>query len=134
MSEAINIDIVGQWFEARRQLALLKAHELVLRDAVFKSAFPNPVEGSSNKLGLGNGYQLTGKHVVNRTVDVALLSTLTGRLSAEGINVDLLFPQKPSLSKTEYNKLTAEQRGLVDNVLTIKNGSSDLSITQPVEE
>jgi len=121
------IEKISEWYKTSKELAELKQREHFLRMAVFNGFFPEPKEGTNN-FPLPDDFVLKGKYNINRNVDKAALTALTPNMREDGVNVDELFEWKPELKKSVYNKLTNEQRNLVDQVLKIKPGSPGLSV------
>ena len=121
------LEKISEWYNVARQLAKLKQQEHFMRVAVFNGFFPEPKEGTNN-FPLPDDFVLKGKYNINRNVDKAALTALTPNMREEGVNVDELFEWKPELKKSIYNKLTDEQRNLVDQVLKIKPGSPGLEV------
>jgi hypothetical protein len=127
------------WFKLKAKLAKIKGEEAMLRSRIFKFYFPTPTEGSKdNKVPLndGTGAILQADHVINRTVDEQQLEALKEAMFAEGSNLpqfDLtkLIKWKPELAKTEYNKLTTEEKQIFDRCLVVKPGSPQLDIKIP---
>ena len=129
---------LNEWYKLHEQLSALKAKEALLRGKIFKGMFPNPVEGTNN-VPLSEGWVLKGKHVINRSVDQAALTSLAtvdaathmSVLSSHGISADSLVRWKPELVTSEYRKLSEDQRQIFDQCLTIKEGSPALEIVLP---
>lgn len=118
------------WYELKKQLASLKTQESLMRRKIFGHCFPEPTEGT-NSYELPDGYVLKGTHVLNRDVDRGALDAGRTMLQEHGLNVDKLLDFKPSLVKREYNKLTAEEKKVFDQILIVKEGSPQLEIVQP---
>lgn len=119
------------WSQLQADLASVKAAEMLLRTKIFKALFPNPVEGT-NSVPLGTeGWVVKAQYKIDRTPDVALLTAKAAELREKGVPVDSLIRTKPELAKTEYNKLTDEQRHEFDQVLTIKPGAPAIEIVLP---
>ncbi len=119
-----------RWYEVKAELDKLKFRESQLRRFVADGFFANPVEGT-NTFTLSDGYQLKLVHSINRKVDDAVLVTQRENLIALGIPVDKLIKWSPELSKSEYNKLTADQKAAFDVVLVASPGSPQMSIVAP---
>lgn len=127
------------WFKKKAQLGKLKGEEAMLRSRIFKHYFPSPVEGSrENKVPLndGTGAILQADHVINRTVDEQQLDGLKLAMFQEGsnlpqIDITRLVRWKPELVKSEYNKLTTEEKLVFDRCLVVKPGSPQLEIKIP---
>lgn len=123
---------IEQWYELQAKLKQIKASEMLLRTKIFKALFPNPVEGT-NKHELGDGWVLNATYSLTRDIDPGALQAVREKLVENRINPDKLVNYKPSLIKSEYNKLTAEEQQLFDSVLIIKPGSPQLNIVLPVK-
>lgn len=120
------------WWKLQEKLRKLKAEEAQLRRSIFGLAFPDPKEGTNN-YELDDGYVLKGGHTITRTVDKASLDIHKEALKGAKIPVAKLVEMKPSLVKSEYNRLSDEQRKVFDECLTIKPGSPSLSIELPAK-
>lgn len=123
---------LATWYQLQEQISKLKSQEALLRAKIFRASFPTPKEGTNSApLNDGTGAVLKATHVVNRTVDVAALTVLTPTFAAKGIQVAELTKTKVELVISEYRKLTAEQRQLFDQALTVKDGSPQMEIVIP---
>ena len=126
---AYNKDHIAEWYSVAKQMAALKSKEHLLRLRLAAFFFPEPKEGT-NKVPIPEGqrWHLKMKHVLNRTVDEAALMASREDLTTAGVSVDKIIKYKPELAKSEYNKLTDEQKKLVDRCLTIKPGTPQLEL------
>lgn len=130
---------IATLYEMQEQLAALKSAEAMLRRRIFDHFFPNPTEGSKdNKYPLndGTGAVLQADHKVNRKVLEPELDVLKAKVRAEGSNLpklpfNKLVKYTPELVKSEYNKLTAEERQLFDEALDIKPGMPEVKVVIP---
>lgn len=118
------------WYNLQKELARVKVAEMLLRKKIFDYHFKAPKEGTNTKP-LDDGYALKGGYVINRNVDVALLTNFNEKLMAAGVSIDKLVKYEPKLAVSEYRTLTQEQRQLFDQVLIIKPGSPSLEIVLP---
>ena len=118
------------WHAMQSQLSALKAQEALLRSKIFKSFFPNPIEGT-NTAPLAEGWVIKATYPITRKPDAALLVSMGPELRAAGIRMDEVIRYKPEVAITEYKKLTEEQRHLMDRVLEIKPGSPQMEIMLP---
>lgn len=118
------------WYKLQEDLSRIRNQEMLLRKKIFDYYFPAPKEGT-NTYPLPDGYALKGGYVINRTVDVALLTNFNEKLKDAGVSVDKLVKYEPKLAVSEYRTLTEEQRQLFDQVLIIKPGSPSLEIVLP---
>jgi len=136
---AVTPEDLKTWYALKQELDRVKSAEAMLRSRIFKHYFPTPTEGTKdNKVPLndGTGAIIQGDYVVNRNVDEAQLDGLRAAMFAEGSNLpqlDLtkLIRWKPELAKSEYNKLSDEERQVFDRCLVIKPGMPGLEIKIP---
>lgn len=119
-----------KWYVLQDQLKALKHTESILRKRIFSHYFPTPAEGN-NDIELADGFLLKGTYPITRKVDEGAFTTLKETFREKGINPDNLVDWKPSLVKAAYNRLTAEERKLFDQVLTIKPGSPSMKVVLP---
>lgn len=117
------------WYEMQQELKKLRVKEGVLRNKIFKHYFPDPKEGT-NKAPLPNNFYLKGTYPFDRKVDEGALSVLSEQFAKHNIVQDDIIKQTPSLIKKEYNKLTDEQKHIVNQALIIKPGSVALEIIE----
>jgi hypothetical protein len=104
--------------------------EQALRKEVFALFFPAPIEGT-NKFDLPEGWALKGTYKIDRKVDEQAVPAVTEALRSMGVNVDLLIGNEPKLKTATYRELTAEQRVIFDQALTIKPGSPTVELVAP---
>lgn len=140
---AVDAEYLAKWYETAEQLRNLKATEAMMRGRIYEHYFPEAkagaegTEGTNNHdLDDGTGAVLKAKRVVDRKVDEAALDAYKSSSKEEGSNLpklpwNKLVAYKPELVKSEYNKLTDEERHACDGVLIIKDGSPQLEITIP---
>jgi hypothetical protein len=117
------------WYQQQAQLAELKTAEVLARKELAAFYFTEPVEGSQNRMPLGDGFDLKLTHGINRNVDEAALANVTAAaVKKHKLNLDELFPMKPTLSLSAYRDLTEAQRVFVDSLLDIAPGTPKLEI------
>ena len=119
-----------EWDRLGKELARIKAAEMLLRVKIFGCYFPTPVEGT-NDYPLANGYVLKGKYTINREVDEGAFKVLSDELRKQNIIPEKLVQYKPSLVLREYRGLTAEEMHLFDQCLVIKPGAPAMEIVLP---
>lgn len=120
------------WFQNNMQLKKLRDAEAVERRALADYYFtPEPIEGT-RRIDIGGGYDLVVKRSISRSVDEAALANVTAAQAKKlKLNLDELFPMKPTLSVSEYRNLTDEQRAFVDGLLNIRDdGLPSLAIAE----
>lgn len=128
---AVTVQTLAEWFNAKKELAALKSKEALLRSTIVKHFFPSLVEGTNKQFDkdlLGEGYRIVAKVPYTREVDPGILEALIPQMRQKGIVVENLFRWKPELELKEYRKLTEEEMHLVDQCLTIKEGSPQVVI------
>jgi hypothetical protein len=133
------VEDVAKWYKLKEQLTELTAAEAMLRRRLADHFFPTPTEGSAeNKYSLndGTGAVLQMDHKIYRTVLEPELDAYKAALKVEGNNLpklplNKLIRYKPELAKSEYNKLTEEERKACDTFLNIKPGMPDLKVGIP---
>lgn len=136
---AVTPEDLKTWYGLKQELDRVKAAEAMLRSRIFKHYFPNPVEGTKeNKVPLndGTGAIVQGDYVINRNVDEAQLEALREAMFAEGSNLpqlplDKLIKWRAELAKGEYNKLSTEEKQVLDRCLVVKPGMPGLEIKIP---
>jgi hypothetical protein len=104
--------------------------EQALRKQVFAAFYPVPKEGT-NTLDLADGWKLKGVYKLDRKIDDAALPAVTEQLRGMGVNADTLVAWKPELKTATYRELTAEQRAVFDQALTVKPGSPTVELMPP---
>ena len=128
--DEITQETLTQWYNLSKLLKKTKASEILLRKKIFEGKFPKPVEGAKNKVNIDQYYVLKGTYVLNRNVDVGAYKSIQEKLRELDVS-DEVVEWKPSLKKSEYNKLTDDQKLIFDQCLIIKPGSPALEIVLP---
>lgn len=126
----VNIEKLEKWYNMQEELKVLREAESVLRNEIFKVAFPNPKEGT-NKLDLPEGWVLNATMPITRKVDLAAFLALKEELEAAHISPDKMVKFLPELELKQYRCLTEEEVQLVDQFLIIKEGSPQMKIVMP---
>lgn len=126
---------LATWFKMSEELTKLKVAESLLRKRLFDHFFKDPKEGT-NDYPLDEGYVLKGQRIVNRKVVEADLEALKDAIRADGSNlpklpINKLVKYKVELVKSEYNKLSDEDKKIFDRALEIKDGSPSMDIVKP---
>lgn len=128
---AVTTNTLAEWFNAKKELAALKSKEALLRSSIVKHFFPTLVEGTNKQFDdelLGSNFRIVAKVPYTREVDAGILEALVPQMREKKIPVEKLFRWKPEIELKEYRKLTEEERHLVDQCLTIKEGSPQVAI------
>lgn len=133
---------IDEWWKAKQQLDKWKGVEAMARRRIFGDFFPTPVEGTNTHI-LENEWQLKGIRNITRDVDSGALTVFMQPMEIDGvrqnfnifeqhnINTAKVFRYKPELVLGEYRDLTDEQKQIVDQVLTIKDGMPGLEVKPP---
>jgi hypothetical protein len=125
--------LLEEWRLAKAEADSVKpilAKEQELRKQVFAAFYPAPKEGT-NTLDLAEGWKLKGVYKLDRKIDEAALPAVTEQLREMGVNADILVKWSPGLKTATYKELTAEQRAVFDQALTVKPGSPTLELVAP---
>ena len=112
------------------EIAPLQAQERLLREKIVRTFFPEPKEGT-NKMPLSAGWELKYTHTIKRDVDYGVFQAMLPKFTEANIGAAACLRQKWELEKKQYNTLTAEQKMLFDQCLTIKPESPQLEIVLP---
>lgn len=133
---AVTMEDLTAWNDLQEQLRKIKASEMILRQKIWAGLFVAPVEGT-NTVALGNdGWELKGVRSIDRKIQLEVLQAMAvenGPLHQAGIRAADLVEWKPELKIKEYRTLTAEQKLVFDQCLTIKDGSPQLKIVLPAK-
>lgn len=128
--------VLQAWLDASNALTAAKAVEADLRTQVV-AMYPFEADEGTERIPLNNGYELKVVKKLNYTLnnkDDATDKALT-KLEAMGergkLIADRLVSWKPTLSISEYRELSAAERGIIDEVLTIKPGLPTLELIEP---
>jgi hypothetical protein len=120
-------ELLRRWYLLNSQRATINASEILCRKELAAFYFPVAREGT-NALPLGDGHVLKLVAGYERNVDRDACIATEQAMRDAGIDFDALFVWKPSLAKRVYDKLTDEQRLMVDSVLSIKESSPQLKV------
>lgn len=126
------VQALVKWNEMQEQMRALKVTEMALRKQLFTHYFPTPREGT-NTVPLAAGYVLKGGYTIDRSVDIGAFNANKEEFAKNNIAADSMVEFKPSLKKSVYNTLTAEQMNIFDRCLVVKPGSPSLEIVLPAK-
>lgn len=116
------------WWRQQVQLRALKTAEVLKRKDLTKFYFAKPRVGV-NRLELDFGYDLVFKHYLDYSVDEAAFTAVKGAdWKKHKIDPDDLVRWKPELNIKAYNALSTEQKRFVDEFITTKESTPQLSI------
>lgn len=142
--EAERTRLLLDWEAQKTALEVAKEREMIARKAVVNFAFdPNKTSGTE-RVELGNGYELKAVKKINygwikdeagklnkKLIDRALekiekIGGAVGELVAER-----LVKWEPSLSLTEYKQLDDKFKKVIDEVIVTSEGAPTLEIIAP---
>lgn len=116
------------WYLLQQQLDTVKGKEIVQRKMLAGFYFPKPDMGT-NRLDLGGGFDLKLVHKQNiKVLQEEVDAVKPAHIKKFKLPWDDLFVYKPSLNMSVYNKLSAEQKLFVDNLLEISDATPSLEI------
>ena len=148
---------IQHWLTSKTTLDTAKTDESDWRGRVTGTLFPQPKKGTQ-RYDLGGGYKVKLQHVLNYTIGNkdavddagakvsvrAQVEALEDKVAAMGDAHRVLFEGvvtwKPEVSGSAYEKLDPndavhlEVRNAIDELLTIKPGSPQLSFEEPKPE
>lgn len=128
--------ILMEWHEAKADLERAKDREMTARKAAFSACFEAPKEGV-NTLELGGGYAIKGTYKLNYILDpdVGKVEKALDKIEAMGaegkVIADRLVKWKADLSLSEYRKLDAKYKKVIDTIVTTKEGAPSLELKEP---
>lgn len=145
---------IQNWLNAKPVLEQAKSAEAEARAVVTKTLFPNPTKGTQRynlnggykiKLVYGLTYTLGDKDKVDdegKKISIeSQVRAIEEKIMAIGpearILLERLIKWKPELSGSEYEKLDSDDetqvaiRNLIDEVLTVKPASPQLTFEEP---
>lgn len=123
------IKLIETWNAANSALAVARANEKAAREALAGTLFPDPVEGSGNKIDIGYGSVLQLDHKINRRLDEAELDAIRVGIPEEVFST--IVNVKLSLSVTEWKRADDATKELFHGAVTEAPGAPSLKIVQP---
>lgn len=129
MTPEAKLQLLGEWFLKKQELAKVQASERALRDTVVSLYLPENVKKEgTNTIKLPTGDELKIVCAIDRKVDKAIFSSIIEQLLEKGVDVNEVVETKVELRVGHYKKLTEEQRNVMDECVTSKWGSPQVSI------
>lgn len=137
----MNQDKLLAWDHAKKALGAAKALEASLRQEVLKDFYDfggeaDLREGTEN-LELGNGYKLKATFKLSRKLEnkngetYKALFAIAENFEGGKLYAERLVKWSPDLSVSEYKKLPADIRAVIDECLTSKAATPSLEIVEP---
>lgn len=136
-TEKTNDQVIVEWQESVKALASAKDNETALRAQVVERMFKDHKDEGTENVELGNGYKLKAVFKLSYSLnnkDDATDKALTKleKSGPEGAFVaGRLVKWKPDLSVSEYKTLTAKQKAIIDEVLTVRPGTPSVELVVP---
>lgn len=119
------------WKDAKLQLDAFKKLEMELRKELVSENFDHEkLEGTEN-LELGNDWKLKCVKKLSYKLDNQKGATVKALAAMPSYVAERLVKWEPKLSTSEYKKLDATNRAIIDEVLTITEASPSLDLVAP---
>lgn len=133
MTEEAKLQVLFNWYTKKQELATVQAQERALRETVVNLFLPgeNGAVGGkegTNTVKLATGDELKIVRPYDRKVDKAIWSSILPQLCEAGVDVNEVVETKVELKVGNYKKLTEAQREIMDECVTGKWGSPQVSI------
>lgn len=119
------------WAANKALLDELKKVEMEQRKSMDALFFPDACNGT-NKVELGNGYELHSTHGVITSLDSSAYKLLEPEID-QSIK-DMCISWEPKLDGRAYKKIPEEKRELLDEAITTKPKAVTLKIVPPKEK
>lgn len=131
--------LLQQWIDLKANLDTLKETELALRLNIVKLTFgdfeTNPDIKGTLTYNFKDGSNIKSEAKFNVKVDAEALSFSREELiTNELIPIDLIFNYKPSLSTSNYEKLTDSQKVKLSELLSFERATPSLKYNPPKEK
>lgn len=128
-------ELILEQAKAAEQAKFWKERDAELRGMIYGQQFQNMEDGKQHTIELGNGYKLKGKRPVNYKLDKEKTKEALAELAKLGNEgpfvAERVVKWEPDLSLSEYKKLTAPQKAIIDKVLTTTPGLPVIELVKP---
>lgn len=124
-TQATEADI-AEWYTTKQELQRIQAKERALRDKIIKTYFAAPVEGT-NKVDI-TGAVMKMTYKIDRKIDLPMLNGIMSTLVQNGIPIDQLVENKPTLKVAAWRKLSDEHARIFNQCVESKPGSPSLEV------
>lgn len=129
LSEAAKMELLYNWYSKKEELKAIQASERALRETVVNAFLPeSEKKEGTNTIKLPTGDDLKIVCGIDRKVDKAIFSNILEALLEKGVDVNEVVETKVELRVANYKKLTEEQRNVMDECVTSKWGSPQVSV------
>lgn len=118
------------WKDAKRTLDAAKEAEMTMRKAIVEAHFDATKVGTQN-IELGQGWKVKAVVKQNYKLDSDAEKVEDVLDTLEDWQAERLVKWSPTLSVSEYKKLSDEDRAAIDKVLTIDFASPTLELIAP---
>lgn len=127
------------WLQISSELDKFKQKEMQLRKELASYVIGENIETlisevRTSTLKLGNGYGIKAETTINYKLDeTERVLEIIEEMRLLGLSdvSEQLFKWKPTLSESNYRKLSPEAKAIVDQVLTIKAGAPKVEFITP---
>lgn len=126
-----DMELIGEWHDAQKQLTFWKDKEAELRGEVVKRRF-NDVSAGTRHSPLNNGWKLTAVFKDNYNLDRVKGGEAYDKIEAiDPTLADFLVKYKPELSISTYKTAPDWAKALIGDALTITPGTPSLELVAP---
>lgn len=130
LPEKVSDEDLQEWAVLKAIAKEAAENEMRKRRELIAKYFPVKAEGSvTRKTPMGLSVAVT--FTVNRSIDKGILTAFTPQLEEAKVSLDAIIKNKPELVVSAYRTLTDAQRTLFDQVMTIKEGTPQITVTVP---
>lgn len=129
MTPQAKLELLFNWYNKKQELQTVQAQERALRDTVVSIYLSDEEKKEgTNTVKLPTGDELKIVCGIDRKVDKAIFSNIVEQLMEKGVDVNEVVETKVELRVGNYKKLTDEQRKVMDECVTSKWSSPQVSI------
>lgn len=128
ITEESKMELLFNWYNKQQELKKLQASEKAMRDTVVSVFFPEGMKEGTNNFKLSTGDVLSVVNPMNRKVDKAVFSSIIEQMIEKGIDVNEVVETKVELKVGAYRKLTVEQLAVMDECITMTQGSPQVTV------
>jgi hypothetical protein len=134
--------LILEWKETKATLDAAKAKEMELRRRIDKESgmFDPDKKTGTQTCTLGNGWSIKCTRKENYKVEnkhgeaFQALAELASMSDAAARVAETLFNFEANLRLGEYKKLRDDERAVIDRILTIKEGTPELTLVPPKQK
>lgn len=119
LNNLVKKDKLKAWRQAQELLSNIKTLEMELRKEILNDYFTEETKTGTNKCDVPQGKLIYTKKYTT-TVDEKVFDEVAKKAASLGVDIGSVFKVTHSLNKSEYKKLTEDQKTVIDKSLTTK--------------